>query len=76
LNLQAIQSAVAFGNQLHQDLVTALTAFAHAHMEMHVKTLEMWTKTIEEIDNSSIEDDVDELVELMPRVVAQMQVHE
>jgi hypothetical protein len=74
MNLQAIQSAASLTSQVHQDLASTLTAFAHAHMEMYVKTIEMWTKLLEEIEDAPLEDDVDDLLAMMPNAVSLIRI--
>ncbi|OHS98329.1 hypothetical protein TRFO_08898 [Tritrichomonas foetus] len=62
LNSQTIQAAGTFANQLHRDLVTTLSAFAHAQMELYAKSLEVWAATIEQIDQATLDDDTDAVV--------------
>lgn len=62
LNAQAIQSTGNFANQLHRDLVTTLSSFAHAQMELYAKSLEVWSNTIQTIDQAILDEDTDAVI--------------
>lgn len=59
LNTQTIQAAGTYANQLNRDLVTTLSSFAHAQMELYAKSVEVWANTIEAIDQAALEEDTD-----------------
>jgi hypothetical protein len=69
LNVQTIQTSVSFMTQMHRDLVTALSVFAHAQMEMHVKAIETWTNTLEAIDAADVEEDYVAIAEGMGKIL-------
>lgn len=61
-NTQAIQAAATYANQLHRDLITILSSYAHAQMELYAKSLEAWAKFIDKIDEINLEDDTTTVV--------------
>lgn len=65
LNTQAIQSAATYSNQVHRDLITVLSSYAHAQMELHARTLETWSKFIEVIDETPFDEDIETVVNSM-----------
>ena len=65
LNTQAIQSAATYSNQVHRDLITVLSSYAHAQMELHARTLETWSKFIEIIDETPFDEDIETVVNSM-----------
>jgi hypothetical protein len=69
MNVQTIQTSVSFMTQMHRDLVTALSVFAHAQMEMHVKAIETWANAIEAIDAAELEEDCVAIADGMGKIV-------
>ena len=65
LNTQAIQSAATYSNQVHRDLITVLSSYAHAQMELHARTLETWSRFIEKIDETPFDEDIETIVNSM-----------
>jgi hypothetical protein len=69
LNVQTIQTSVSFMTQMHRDLVTVLSVFAHAQMEMYVKVIETWANTIEVIDAAELEEDFAAIADGMGKIM-------
>lgn len=65
LQTQATQSAGTFTSTLHRDLTVTLTSFAHAQMELHAKSIEAWTQFIEQLNETSTDEDVTELIQAL-----------
>jgi hypothetical protein len=69
LNLQTIQGVCSFHGQMNRDLVGTLTSFAHAQMELYVKTIQTWTETISEFENMQAEQDAEAIEEGMKKIL-------
>ena len=63
INTQTIQSAGTYSNQLNRDLIVTLTSFAHSQMELHAKSIEIWSKLIENIDEINVDDDINKIMD-------------
>lgn len=65
LNTQTIQAAGNYANQLHRDLITTLTSFAHSQMELYAKSVEVWANYIEALDQTDLGEDLDDVVDVI-----------
>ena len=61
LNTQAIQASATYANQVHRDLIIVLSSFAHSQMELYARTLETWSKFIEQIDEMVFDEDIESI---------------
>jgi hypothetical protein len=68
-NLQTIQGACSFQAQLNRDLVGTLTAFGHSQMELYVKSIQMWSDMIEQIEGIENEADFETIEDGMKRIL-------
>ena len=68
-NSQALFGVSKFAQQVHKDLVMALSSFAHAQMELYTHVVEVFGKTIEEIDQVDLEEDIDKVTDQMQKIL-------